>query len=118
MNSKFLNITFRIFLFIFSYSLFAGEFIFDDKEDFSKLKKKGIRIVKASAKNFKLELSPKKSDANAELLFNFENKKASELKDATGNYTVNFSSYDVVENKTLVGRRYASFAASNSYISV
>lgn len=118
MNSKFLNITFRIFLFIFSYSLFAGEFIFDDKEDFSKLKKKGIRIVKASAKNFKLELSPKKSDANAELLFNFENKKSSELKDATGNYTVNFSSYDVVENKTLVGRRYASFAASNSYISV
>lgn len=108
----------NIVFFLTAFSVFAGEFIFDDKEDFSKLKRKGIRIVKASAKNYKLELSPKKTEANAELLFNFENKKAAELKDTTGNYRINSASYDVIENKTLVGKRYASFAASNSFISV
>ncbi len=113
MNLKFLT----LLLFSFS-SVFSGEFVFDDKEDFSKLKKKGIRIVKASAKNYKLELSPKKTEANTELLLNFENKKASELKDTTGNYTVNASTYAVEEGKALMGKRYASFAANNSYISV
>ena len=113
MNLKFLT----LFLFAFTYA-FAGEFVFDDKEDFSKLKKKGIRIVKASAKNYKLELTPKKTEANAELLLNFENKKASELKDITSNYTINSSTYAVTEGKALMGKRYASFAANNSYISV
>ena len=113
MNLKFLT----LFLFAFTFA-FAGEFVFDDKEDFSKLKKKGIRIVKASAKNYKLELTPKKTEANAELLLNFENKKASELKDTTGNYTINSSTYAVTEGKALMGKRYASFAANNSYISV
>jgi hypothetical protein len=113
MNLKFLT----LFLFSFTF-LLAGEFVFDDKQDFSRLKKKGIRIVKASAKNYKLELSPKKGEANAELLLNFENKKASELKDLTGNYTINASTYSVEEGKALMGKRYASFAANNSYISV
>jgi hypothetical protein len=113
MNLKFLT------LLIFTCSfVFAGEFVFDDKDDFSKLKRKGIRIVRASAKNYKLELSPKKSEANTELLLNFENKKATELKDATGNYTVNASMYAVEEGKAGMGKRYASFAANNSYISV
>lgn len=108
-----------LLLFIFSFtSLFSGEFIFDDKDDFKKLKKKGIRIVRSSAKNHKLELSPKKVEANVELLLDFENKKASELKDSTGNYAINSSSYVVGEEKTLLGKRYASFAASNSYISI
>ena len=106
-----------LLLFIFSFtSLFSGEFIFDDKDDFKKLKKKGIRIVRSSAKNHKLELSPKKVEANIELLLDFENKKASELKDSTGNYAINSSSYVVGEEKSLLGKRYASFAASNSYI--
>lgn len=113
MNLKFLT----LFLFSFTF-LLAGEFVFDDKPDFSRLKKKGIRIVKASAKNYKLELSPKKGETNAELLLNFENKKASELKDISGNYTVNASTYAVEEGKALMGKRYASFAANNSYISV
>jgi len=98
--------------------IFSGEFIFDDKEDFAKLKKKGIRIVKASAKSHKLELSPQKGEANIELFLDFENKKAAELKDKVGNYIISSSSYAVEEEKSLLGKRYASFAASNSYISI
>lgn len=41
-----------------------------------------------------------------------------ELKDSSGNYAINSSSYAVGEQKSLLGKRYASFAASNSYISV
>ncbi len=113
-----MNLKFLTLLIFTCSSIFAGEFLFDDKDDFSKLKRKGIRIVKASAKNYKLELSPKKSEANTELLLNFENKKATDLKDTAGNYTVNASMYAVEEGKAGMGKRYASFAANNSYISV
>lgn len=98
-------------------SLSAGEIVFDDLKDFKTLKKNGLQISKNGFKEYRLELSKKKLKPT-ELLLDFENKKASELKDKTGNYTITQATYSVVEDKNLMGKRYASFASSNSQIIV
>lgn len=108
----------KYILFLFAFQLFSGEFTFETKDEFSKLEKSGIRVSKESAKKYKLELSRKKNLANKELFFDFENNNPSELKDKTGNYTINYSSYAVIGEKNLLGKKNASFAANNSYLSV
>ncbi len=108
----------KIILFLFILNLFSGEFVFENKSDFSKLEKSGIKTTRESAKKYKLELSRKKNISQKELFFDFENKNPIELKDKTGNYTVNYSNYDAISAKNLLGKKHASFAANNSYLSV
>jgi hypothetical protein len=109
----------RILLFLlFSFSIYSGEFDFNSKDDFKKLNRSGVKISLESVKSYKLELAKKKIEYEKELYLDFENKKASELKDKTGNYTILNSNYSVVSEKTNFSKKHASFANSDSMIKI
>ncbi|MCB1193449.1 MAG: hypothetical protein H7A23_12415 [Leptospiraceae bacterium] len=108
-----------VFIFLCVFSVFSSEISFNGKsfKDFSGLKKEGIRIVKKSSKDYRLELE-KVSFLNSELFLDFENKNSSELKDKNGNYSILRSNYAVDIGDSLLGHRYASFSSKNSYIAI
>lgn len=108
-----------LFELIFVYSVFASEILYSGKtiKDFAGLFRDGIRIVKKSSKDFRLELERKKFQ-DSELFLDFENKNAKELRDKNGKYNIIRANYLVEVGDTLLGHRHASFSSKNSFISI
>ncbi|MCP5500737.1 MAG: hypothetical protein H7A25_12590 [Leptospiraceae bacterium] len=105
--------------FLLISSVFGGEFSFGSltKHGFDGIYLKGLKTFRVNSKEYRLEL--KKSDFTpSELFLDFENNNPSDLQDKNGKYKVLESNYSVVESENRMGKRYASFSAKNSFISI
>ncbi|MCB1179072.1 MAG: hypothetical protein KDK36_15915 [Leptospiraceae bacterium] len=99
--------------------LLSGEIGFGSgrQHKFSSLKRSKVSIVKVENNKYRLELA-KIEEKDEDLLLDFENKKSSDLKDKSGNYSIKFSQYSVLEDKAPAGKRYAAFTTRNSQIKI
>lgn len=104
---------------IFSFQLIAAEikFVGSTKKELTKLNRDRVKIVRITSNDYRIELAPKKYK-KSELFLDFENSKADDLKDKNQNYSIDYSNYTVITDKTQLGKRYASFISKNSYIAV
>jgi hypothetical protein len=87
------------------------------RNSFHEMKKSKVKVSRVGPREDKIELSKIKF-RSAELLLDFENKKAGDLKDKNNNYDVRESIYSPVDGTSPFGKRYAAFTTKESQIRV
>ncbi|NBU99617.1 MAG: hypothetical protein EBS19_15645, partial [Spirochaetia bacterium] len=87
------------------------------RNSFHDMKKSKVKVTRVGPREDKIELSKTKY-RSAELLLDFENKKAGDLKDKNNNYDVRESIYSPVDGVSPFGKRYAAFTTKESQIRV
>lgn len=114
-----LILSFIIIFFTVIIPLSSDEISFGASErySFAEMKKSKVKVTRVGPRENKIELSKSKF-RNAELLLDFENKKAGDLKDKNNNYEVRESIYSPVEGSSPFGKRYAAFTTKESQIRV
>ncbi|MEM7180336.1 MAG: hypothetical protein AAF518_05460 [Spirochaetota bacterium] len=106
---------FLLFL-LLGISLFARE-ISNGTNGFVGFTFSGAEIQKAEPSGYRIVLK-KNESLPSELFLDFENRQAKHLRDKNGKYKVLAANYSVLESQTKLGKRYASFSAKNSMISI